>query len=79
MVELVYKFDEKSYHECLKDESIAKVRFNFFGPQMYINIIWTPTPITLPRSRCACKCVCEVITAKLKVYLHKKHMSIKTL
>ena len=25
MVELVYKFDEKSYHECLKGESIAKV------------------------------------------------------
>ena len=26
MVELVYKFDKKSYHECLKGESIAKLR-----------------------------------------------------
>ena len=29
-VELVYKFDEKYYRECLKGESIAKVRFKFF-------------------------------------------------
>ena len=32
VVELVYKLDEKSYCECLKSESIAKVRFIFFGP-----------------------------------------------
>ena len=37
MVELVYKFDEKSYCECLKSESIAKARFRkFFGPQTCI-------------------------------------------
>ena len=30
VVELVYKFDEKSYRECLKGESIAKVRFNLY-------------------------------------------------
>ena len=36
VVELVYKFDEKSYRECLKGELIAKVRFKiFFGPQTY--------------------------------------------
>ena len=29
MIELVYKFDEKSYRRCLKSESIAKVRFKF--------------------------------------------------
>ena len=52
VVELVYKSDEKSFCECLKGESIAKVRFRyFFCPQTYI---WTPAPITLPRSRCAC-------------------------
>ena len=57
VVELVYKFDEKSYRECLKGESIAKVRFNFFCPQIYLYThiyIWTPTPITLPCLRCAC-------------------------
>ena len=27
---LVYQFDEKSYRECLKGESIAKVQFKFF-------------------------------------------------
>ena len=31
MVELVYKFDEKSYCECLKGESISKVRFKYFS------------------------------------------------
>ena len=30
VLEPVYKFDEKSYRECLKGKSIAKVRFNFF-------------------------------------------------
>ena len=29
VVELIYKFDEKSYRECLKSESIVKVRFKF--------------------------------------------------
>ena len=38
MVELVYKFDRKSYCESLKRELIAKVRFNHFGPQTYIKI-----------------------------------------
>ena len=28
MIELVYRFDGKSYRECLKCELIAKVRFN---------------------------------------------------
>ena len=47
MVELVYKFDEKLYRECLKGESIAKVRLNFFLVHKHIYIyIWTPTPIT---------------------------------
>ena len=32
MVDLVYKFDKKSYRECL---FIAKVIFNFFCPQTY--------------------------------------------
>ena len=37
MVELVYKFDEKSYR---KGELLAKVRFKIcFGPQT----LWTPT------------------------------------
>ena len=37
MVELVYKFVEKSYHESLKNESIVRVRFKFFfGPQTYV-------------------------------------------
>ena len=45
VAELVYKFDKKSYCECL---SIAKVRFKFFfRPQACIYIIWTPAPITL--------------------------------
>ena len=36
---LVYKFDKKSYLECLKGESIAKERFKeYFGPQTYIYI-----------------------------------------
>ena len=30
VVELVYKFDEKSYCECLNGESISKVRFKYF-------------------------------------------------
>ena len=39
VVELVYKFDEKSYCVSLKSESIAKVRFKiFFGPQTYKHI-----------------------------------------
>ena len=61
-VELVYKFDEKSYCECLKGESISKVRFKyFFHPQTHIYIyIWTPQPITLPRSRCACGVTKEI-------------------
>ena len=34
VVELLYKFDEKSYRDCLKGELIAKVRLkNIFGPQ----------------------------------------------
>ena len=48
---------EKSYHECLKGESIAKVQFNFFFiPQTYYIYIYmrTPTPITLPHSCCVC-------------------------
>ena len=37
MVELVYKFDEKSYRECC--ESIAKVTIQkFFGPQTHTHI-----------------------------------------
>ena len=37
VVELVYKFNELSYHECLKSELIAKVRFEiFFCPRTYI-------------------------------------------
>ena len=35
VVELIYKFDEKSYHERF---SIAKVRFNFFLVHKHINI-----------------------------------------
>ena len=38
VVELVYKFDEKSYCKCLKGESISKVRFKiFFRPQTYMD------------------------------------------
>ena len=36
VVELVHKFDQKSYRECYKGESIAKVRFKyiyFFVPE----------------------------------------------
>ena len=40
MVELVYKFDEKSDHECLKGESIAKLQFKIF--YVHKHIIWTP-------------------------------------
>ena len=50
VVKLVYKFDETSHHECLKSESIAKVRFK----KIFWSIIWTPTPITLPCSCCVC-------------------------
>ena len=40
-VEIVYKFDEKFYRECLRNESITNVRFNFiFGPQTYIIYIF---------------------------------------
>ena len=39
VAELVYKFDEKSYCECLKGEWIAKVQFKyFFSPQTYMYI-----------------------------------------
>ena len=37
VVVLVYKFDEKSYCECLKGKSIAKVRLKIsFGPRKNI-------------------------------------------
>ena len=39
MVELVYKFDEKSYCECLKGESISKVCFKYFFVHKHNNII----------------------------------------
>ena len=45
MVELVYKFDEKVSQSLKYDSNV------FFVHNMYI---WTPTPITLPRSCCAC-------------------------
>ena len=59
MVELVYKFDEKSYYECLK-RSVHLITWNptskKHGEEVVItNIyiyIWTPQPITF--SRCAC-------------------------
>ena len=38
LVELVYKFDEKSYCAVCKGESIAKVQFNICCPQTYIYI-----------------------------------------
>ena len=40
VVELVYKFDEKSCCECLKGESIAEVQFNFFWSS---NIMYIPS------------------------------------
>ena len=49
MVELVYKFDER---ECLKSELI-EVQIQ----KIFIHDIWTPTPITLPRSRCTCRVI----------------------
>ena len=40
MVELVYKFDEKSYCQCLKGEAIAKVRLKKkIGPQTYMYML----------------------------------------
>ena len=38
VVELVYKFDEKSYCKCFKGESIAKVRFNFLGGLSFLEV-----------------------------------------
>ena len=41
VIELVYKFDENSYREYLKSESIAKVRFKllfFVHKHIYIYI-----------------------------------------
>ena len=49
MVELVYKLDEKSYRECLKGESIAKVRF-FVHKHIYRHMDTSPDHIT-PCSR----------------------------
>ena len=52
VIELVYKFDKKSYHKCLKGESISKVRFNFFLSTyiLYIYMDTSPDNIT-PCSR----------------------------
>ena len=57
MVELVFKFDEKYYCECLKKVSRSlKYDSNFFCIHIHnYNIYkWTPQPITLPHSSCAC-------------------------
>ena len=50
MLELVYKFDEKSYRE---GESIAKVRFNLF---LSSNTYMDPNTdhFTLPALHCTC-------------------------
>ena len=49
MIELVYKFDEKSYCRCLKSESIAKVQFKFLESTNILCI----------------NCMCGVITSYL--------------
>ena len=38
MVELVYKFNEKSTMSVSKGESTAKMQFNIFGSHTYIHI-----------------------------------------
>ena len=46
MVELVYKFYDNSYCECLKSESIAKVRFKHFFVHKHIQYTRKMVPIT---------------------------------
>ena len=55
VVELVYKFDEKSYILSTFEKVSRSLKYdsNFFSDHRHI-YIWTPRSITLPRSRCAC-------------------------
>ena len=66
VVELAYKFDKKSYHECLKryGDHYSMIQ-NFWSTNMYTlyTYIWTPTLITLTRSRCSCGVIMELIEA----------------
>ena len=74
MVELVYQYDEKSYHECL----IRKVRFkNFVGPQTYYIYMWKPTLITLPCLRCTCRGIIYGYHSN-SVANRRAHWSLKT-
>ena len=72
MVDLDYKFDKKSYQECLKSDWIAEVQFKiFFCPQTYILaiiIIWISTPITLPHA-----CGLKIFGRKIKCKYSKKN------
>ena len=54
MVEVVYKFDEKLLRMFEKVSRSLKYDSNIFFVHKHI-YIWTPQPITLPRSRCACR------------------------
>ena len=45
MVELVYKFDEKSYHECLKGE--LKYDSSVVFVHKHIHIYHIPPPLTV--------------------------------